>query len=435
MWKRPSQVTKPFAEFFWQVVMDNGLTARRFPEEGEPGNRLLLVWLNDIVAIARTSRHSKDFGRRIGVFLLRNAQIMESKPDALVYTHYLIQGLNRKLEPLLGSQLSQLADTILTYFVAAITTLMGSETRVLVGAKGNQYVWKKVRKIAPDQAMAAAVVGMYATYAILPAIGPNEAWMIPDFRELDGDAKALYEEGDGHREQCEDLIERAFYGQEYTIDPEGVYVRIVGAQEDVTGIYLKVQSRGNELLNILARIETSKGAFFIVVAEDQLLNGATKSDVLVRGATKFDLLVCQVYHDLVTVHDAPIARVDNEGKVLGAPPSRRSTRGASWTVIPRRVRNQVRSPRSSAPSPTSVKEPVSVVGHPRRARMTEKHRQELLRFEQETGLVILSRLPEGKTYVRPHFSPKLSNEEVRRLPRFVRYRMQQRLDESLRDNE
>ena len=67
--------------------------------------------------------------------------------------------------------------------------------------------------------------------------------------------------------------------------------------------------------------------------------------------------------------------------------------------------------------------------------MTEKHRQELLRFEQETGLVILSRLPEGKTYVRPHFSPKLSNEEVRRLPRFVRYRMQQRLDESLRDNE
>jgi hypothetical protein len=64
--------------------------------------------------------------------------------------------------------------------------------------------------------------------------------------------------------------------------------------------------------------------------------------------------------------------------------------------------------------------------------MTEEQRLRILEFEAETGFIVLDNLPEGKTWVRPHVSPKADSEVVMNLPRFIRAKMQRELTRRLR---
>ena len=67
--------------------------------------------------------------------------------------------------------------------------------------------------------------------------------------------------------------------------------------------------------------------------------------------------------------------------------------------------------------------------------MTEEHRQEILKFEAETGIQVLRWLPEGHTFVRPHISPNIGSDELAKLPKFIRVRMEEEIRRALQSDD
>jgi hypothetical protein len=77
--------------------------------------------------------------------------------------------------------------------------------------------------------------------------------------------------------------------------------------------------------------------------------------------------------------------------------------------------------------------PHPIQPHLRRRPITEEHRQHLEEFEQQYGVSILKRLPEGYTFVRPGFSPPGSGEFFWQMPEFIRTRVQQAMEVAVDD--
>ena len=65
--------------------------------------------------------------------------------------------------------------------------------------------------------------------------------------------------------------------------------------------------------------------------------------------------------------------------------------------------------------------------------MSDKHREELERWQKARGLNILSRIPEGFTFVRPFVVPADDPAALKGLPQFIRRRMETELVKKIQE--
>jgi hypothetical protein len=342
VWKKPARITDLLANIFWKSTVGTGLTGYVIPVDDMPVTRALMMGLSDIVTLARRCPDEKTFAQQMEDYVCRWVEIAQQAPEAIHTWHVELERIEDKLAPHFGRGFALEADRILTFFVSGIITLLGSETKMLVGLQGNEFVWKKIRAIGLNDTERALKTAQ-SVHGLLLSVGPSDVWLVPSFRELDPEAKIVYENVTGYRQECEHLIGEAFLGRQYHIDPEGVYVKITGAKQGVTGLYLKVQARQDGHAYILVRMQTQDGAFYLVVDEGKLLKGGTAGNVFSMCSTYFDYLVCTIYHNLVTAADVPIACMNSAGQIVDAPSPQLENGGWSWIVAPRQAQGQVRS--------------------------------------------------------------------------------------------
>lgn len=231
----------------------------------------------------------------------------------------------------------------------------------------------------------------------------------------------------------EDLIEEAFYNQRYILPPEGAEVRLRRGG-DIQKV-LVVQS-GNYLIakpvlpygESLLFLDVANAAGFSLPT----IMTSNIEEIESRNSPWLDILA-EIYHDLlIAVEKKRQRRKTSVSKEKEDEELEIELGGRLGIVyIPRVVHIgqpliKERPPYEGPPRPTT---PHRVVGHKRKANMTEKHRQELIRFEQRHGIKILENLPVGYTFVRPFIVPV--NANLAGLPVFIKRRIETRLAEEL----
>lgn len=437
MWRDPQRAVYVFAQAMLRFYVQNAELIR-FQFGTMPTNPAfarLCHWTNRINQEYRDASHRDDhsFYRWYRRFLIEEVTTIEQNneygliTDMTMYAHQVDEFFDDQYE-----ELAPMVRNLWRLILSQVVVLLGKETRVLVGTRNGAPAWKNVSRIQPDELLSCTFGTLMATYAASHHVGKDDAWMVPTFREFDVDLYREYERETTYLEVTRDLIEKAFYKQQYIVDPDGVHVKVTNAR-NITDLYLKIHARlGSELVDILVRAETSDGAIFFVLTEKALVEAMTDTTYFCPGSY-LACLAAQVYHDLVTAEFVSTS-VTLPANSLGGMPAPSLGDEPTWTVIPRKIRNVVREPRQAVPRRT-VTEPHRVTGHRRKAKMSDAHREAIQEFERETGLDIFRFLPEGYTFVRPHFSPAISAKDFATLPRFIRYRIQQSLEAALQAKE
>lgn len=437
MWREPQRATDTFALGTLRLYAAHpDLIKLRFaPMPEQPALKRLCHWVNRIndEYWATGNRDERSFRKWYRRFIIEEVLDIERNHGYELITEMTLYA--HQIDERFKERFGEFTPTIRELWwllLSQVLVLLGKETRVLAGTRHNVPAWKTVSRIQNEEIPASMLGAFMTTYATSHHVGRDDVWMVPTFREFDVDLYREYERETTYLEVTRDLIEQAFYKQQYIVDPDGVHVKVTNAR-NITDLYLKVHGRlGSELVDILVRAETSDGAIFFVLTEKALVEAATDTTYFCPGSY-LSCLAARVYHDLVTAEFVSTS-VMSPANSLGGMPAPSLGDEPTWTVIPRKIRNVVREPRQAVPQRT-VTEPHRVTGHRRKAKMTDAHREAIQEFERETGLDIFRFLPEGYTFVRPHFSPAISVKDFATLPRFIRYRIQQSLEAALQAKE
>jgi len=304
------------------------------------------------------------------------------------------------------------ARALLTNDLTTLHLMIGREDRMLVGIKDGAY-WKKIEWPNMDEYSGGLMDISIAYLFTAPDIGRRELQFVPEKPLTTDDLEKL--RIPTPVQSIEESLEQAYYGQRYIVPPEGAEVRFnkAGDLEKLT----LLQSRNN----VLAKIETPNGETFSVI---DLQNASEASHI----PGNFGAILAEVYRDMVTaefIHAHRTRRLDNLYT-----PSEDDEEKVQVTYIPRKVK--IREDGDFRPKyegPSRPVKPHRVSGHRRHVPMSEKHRQELQKFEEETGISVLENLPAGYTFVRPHVVP--AGERLNELPIFIKKRIETRLKEEL----
>ncbi|HSW81735.1 MAG TPA: hypothetical protein VLG40_05065 [Candidatus Saccharimonas sp.] len=325
------------------------------------------------------------------------------------------------------TQVSRDAGALCKLIVGCIFACLGDESHMLVGVRDNTLVFKEIPVVGPQELAVYLEHLPFLTYGAMEYVGADDTWLVPDFRK--GNLRRFAElVSEDAMNACADLIEKAFYGQRYIVNPHGVEVKIFD-HPIITSVSLKVRAAQQQgaLVDILALVGTTEGQVFTIVTEDRLIEGHGKGPgPTMSMGDEITLVVCQVYHDLVTAIAVPSPKTARQARTgTGIPKMPLAGTKYRYTVLPRRLRSgKPASVRTKIANPV-ITEPRRVSGYPKRGRMTQRHRQALEAFEKEYGVHILRFLnPEEETYIRPHFSPAVNAAEIQTLPRFARHQME-----------
>ena len=226
-----------------------------------------------------------------------------------------------------------------------------------------------------------------------------------------------------------DLLEEAFYRPRYIVPPEGAEVRFQRAGDLERAVVFC--SRGKVIGKLVAGgvesfvwidLDTAKGFSSVDAIFD--------IRVMQEGKSRWVNIFAEVYHDLVTAVESPGSKRKRGGMASFSKASELvvSEGGPSVIYIPRVIRKG-EAPRSRLPyeGPPRPITPHRVVGHLRQRAMTEEHRGILRLWQEARGLDILSMVPEGHTFVRPYTVPADDPEAFRKLPQFIKRRIETRL--------
>lgn len=374
--------------------------------------------------------------------------------DCVKLTKYIDNGLHSELV----SGYNQLCDAnaanptqllALSTIFSTICWLLGNERKMLAGIRGGKPAWREfksgiLQNISTEldeegsqqlqyEITQAIDIGMFGFREM---ISTAEAHLLPEWDAFQPNlslSRMSWPEVDTN--EVVSILEEAYYHQRYIVDPSGAYVRIVGEINGIIGLELKITAGQNDpnYFDFFARIDFADDRSHLVILDS--LTASRRGRQLVWESTPFlrylFRLIASVYHDLVTASDLPVAMSLEEAAGI--------LHGASkpgWVAIPspfnRARRKQARHPILEP----IISEPHRVRGHPRKAKMSEEHRQALIDFEREYGVKIIEPVEElnqltgqEHTFVRPHFSPKITSEDFKRLPQFIQRRIQQELTE------
>lgn len=378
---------------------------------------------------------SKDFYNRISTWLENLAADLERrKQQHLLLDLYAAASYWESFAP-------QSSDWV-GIFITCLRLLLGDEKRLLAGLRNGRAAYRAIQapltsNLAISQAAECLItMGDFS----LKVLDQDDMHMIPDPSQLS--KRAAREKWPEVRstQAISDLLSDAYYNQYYVPHPAGAYVKLHSGDSLIRGLTIKVKPSVSDrnYHDFIFRFHLEDGDFFLgmdaLMATRQAL---TFSEVAGRPLDwgYLYLLGAQVYHDLVTVRHLPQRRRGEPEK--STPVERKSLvrdDEPAYRYIPRVVqigRENSHPARCSLDTPR-VSDPHYVSGHPRIGNLTDDQRQRILEFEAETGFKVLDNLPEGKTWVRPHMSPKADGTVVQNLPRFIRARIQTELTRRLR---
>ncbi|MBI2007286.1 MAG: hypothetical protein HYS83_01095 [Candidatus Blackburnbacteria bacterium] len=318
--------------------------------------------------------------------------------------------------------------TMLTFNIISLYLLVCGPNRALVGLKDGIY-WKNIQWPTEDKDFKGIFSNDTLCYLHnLHLIGRKELIVVPD-----GMIPANIWERvriPRSRSTLEYLIEDAYYSQRYIVPPAGAEVRFRRSGD----LERMVLIQSGDIL--FARIFTSKGEAFLWLNLDNLnwFINASSSDPYRKDRFKepnIVLILGEVYHDLVTAIELPQTRYKDLGARRGLIKLIGRRDQPQVVYIPRIVHTGriERPPYEGPPRPVV---PHRVVGHKRRANLTEEHRLELIEFEKRTGIKVLENLPAGYTFVRPYVVPKGSEDELRNLPTFIKRKIETQLARELK---
>lgn len=318
-------------------------------------------------------------------------------------------------------------------YISFLTTyLMAcSYNRFIVGIKDG-VIWRDITIPVMSQDTGKAPIFFAATYytSMMEHIGQREAVAVA--RDLMHPEVMDKVEVPSTQRSVDELLEDAWYRQRYIVPPEGANVLFRNAG-DLMAVTL-VESRNK----ILAKVGTTKGdigVFIDLVSSDGLSSPVPEGRVVTEYRdSAYMKIVAEVYHDLVTAEEISTTRY-RRGLTSRSPQNSDSqidTR-AAYIYIPRRVRlgdnNEPRLPYNGPRRPAKAHR---VEGFPRRGNMTPRHRAVLEEYERKLDIDLLSKVPDGFTWVRDfNRGGKVDGASVE-LPKFIKRNIERRFAEKFR---
>jgi hypothetical protein len=329
----------------------------------------------------------------------------------------------------LDTRIPEEASAVMHVLLTVVQALLGSESEFLMGTKGHIPAYCPLTPAirSPENCLDRIMSHLTNQMAYLQrgdesfvpqpgewsmAVGRHHWPVIP--------VQKVYE-----------LLEHAHYNQRYIVDAAGAHVKLMGCAP-IESLVLKVRKGiyDPNYYDFIVRFNLSTGGYLHVMDGTAVTSELPhmQREFIHGHSSYFHFLTALIYHDLVTAVEIPFAQPGKKGggAVTSLAPLREQE-GVSWIYIPRVIRGRPQERVRVALSTPRSMEPHRVRGHKRRGKMSDTHREELRRFEKETGFQILNWLPAEHTFVRPHVSPGGSYEWLATLPRFVRARMQQEI--------
>lgn len=215
-------------------------------------------------------------------------------------------------------------------------------------------------------------------------------------------------------------LENAYFNQRYFLHPVGAAVKLQKGG-DIIGAFLKIKDGV-----VIGRFHTEKGEMLCFLNLDAA-KGVQFPQITQGPGDSFIRILANVYHALVVAVEEPSPGRHRAEEVLLAAryPLADTEEHLSISYIPRTIyvrgkKHEFVAPRVAGEFRRPAK-PHPVRPHSSWRGPISAHQQILVQeFERATGLKILDRLPPGKTFVRPHFSPTLEPGEIATLPLFIK---------------
>lgn len=307
---------------------------------------------------------------------------------------------------------------LLNIDIGTIHLLLGREDRLLVGLKGGVF-WKTIHWPEPTPESTPSYLDTSMPYlGKAPIIGRKEMELVPEKPLSFEDAEITHIPTSIH--SVEESLEQAYYGQRYTVPLEGAEIRFQRAGDLEKLVMLQTRDA------LFGKMVTKNGEILVIIYTE---SGNVLSQIPQKP---FGEVLAETYRDMVTaveVRSNRSRRLKNLQNVVSTVDNNDVSESPRAIYIPRVTRQDEGDFRPHYDGPTRPVTPHRVTGHRRHVPMSEKHRQELQKFEQETGISILENLPYGYTFVRPHVVP--SGTSFEELPLFIKRRIETKLKEDL----
>jgi len=466
VWKNPKIVFDYLGTDFFVEMINDHFEEKPLLDPSSPelqSSEVKLVWepVSKIYEILRRARrdqledtsnrnHVQELARIFKIGVLSTVRSIESHrswgivpalwklPNFVNWELLQVQGqdpLNYyRSEEELAKEVGYRVEFVLEY-ARAVHYLLGNEERILIGTRHNQPLWAKLPRVNPSRPELPHISGHLGQ--VLDYLDHSDLDILPEIENLSsldtiliGDGLKLPTIEAGAYDSIADLLEDAFYNQQYLPHPTGSLIKIAGCH-GVESVIVKAK-RGLLDPNYLDFL----GLF--TIHGHKVLKAFSGGLVMQRFGDKISLfenagaadeeaflnwLLAQVYHDLVTAKDVEPGkkRKARTTKSLPQPPA--GAEELRWIYIPRQRKKETLEIRRPSPTPRSMT-PHRVRGHKRRANMSDAQRLAIQTLEAEIGIDILKWVPEGYTFVRPHVAPKEGSECLEKLPRFIRTRIQ-----------
>lgn len=354
---------------------------------------------------------------------------------ALYYSGTAREIRNKKQFPVIGSlhqelrrlrpRIDPLLNDILLYGIYAIYLMACDPDRFLVGLKDGVH-WKKANIAVNPLGEEPAIFNMATHYLpMLSRIGKRELTVVPDSLIHPNNLLARRVRLSASHLAIEEILEDAYFQQRYLVPHTGAEVRFRKAGDLAR---MEVIKSGNELL---AKLMTSYGEEQVILDLNEASYVVPDRQLLKAGQqSSWATSVAETYHDLVTAEEISITRYKrlrakrDEVKYHELTDLSGDMDDPQIIYIPRQVRiKEYIDPRPPYDGPPRPMKPHVVTNYFRSVNMTPKHRDEILKLEREWGLAageIVNNVPAGKTWVRPHFSPRGSEAIMKVGPIFIK---------------
>lgn len=310
---------------------------------------------------------------------------------------------------------------LLVKTLVAIWILLDKEGRWPVVVRNGQFSRKRIEVPQnPETALDHLTFVGTQILTVLPFLDSQDLDLVPD--QFVGPAK----EGSptsisvpAPLSPVEETLEEAYFNQHFYLHPVGAAVKVRGGR-DVTGAFLNVKDGV-----VISRFHTLKGEMLCLL-NLEAAKGVQFPQIIQGPKDSFVRILANVYHALVVAKEKPSPgrhRVE-EVPLAVSYPLADTEEHLSISYVPRTVyvggKQESSAPRIAAEFRRSPR-PHPVRPHSSWRGPISAHQRSLVEeFERATGLKILDKLPPGKTFVLPHFSPKLEPGEIAQLPLFIK---------------
>ena len=361
------------------------------------------------------NQYTSDKTRSRDLFLIHTASEIRRKRSFTTLQNLLLlnEAFRSKSEPL---------SIMWTSHLTALYLMACDPDKFLVGTKGGEY-WKKIEipleKIPHTNIQVASLLTLASNLLITAHhIGREELPLVPS--RLIHPNNVMKVEIPDTQTTIAEYLEDAYFRQRYNIPIGGAEVKFQNAGDIEHAL---VVDSGHF---IYSKVTARQGQCFVAINK---IDGSTISSYYAagQGDLRWSSIVAETYHDLVTAEELPTRayRPMKGPREVNPDTSKELAEGPRVIYIQRRLHedSELQEPRIVYTGRRRPPRPhVVSSGYTRRGNMTEKHKETLRLWQEETGIQV-PLIPEGHTWVRPYFVPANAEQYLGELPLFIKKRI------------